>query len=295
MPYRNQLAPPSSNRLGDEVLSLDPMLMPPPYAPPQSLSGRLENLSIGLGRGKAQGLEGLYQMVTQPRATAQAIAQFAREVSDDPGVVLEMLRQARQKAMSGSLGLGELIGENVSVSNMLRRPKPPTQKIVIDLELERQKRLKARTERLQKQGRATPVDLSEGPFESYKDLADVDDFVTNQPELLERLMKKKLVETDPVIKSIEPIFGKGAYRIRFEDDTTFAVKDLEISTLREIVNQHRQDLLYDQVPENLRNLMVSDIIEILELRGKSESYIRDVLAGKIPFKLLRGETLQRNK
>jgi len=129
MPYRNQLAPPSSNRLGDEVPSLDPMLMPPPYVPPQSLSGRLENLSIGLGRGKAQGLEGLYQMVTQPRATAQAIAQFAREVSDDPGVVLEMLRQARQKAMSGSLGLGELIGENVNVSNMLRRPKPVMQEI----------------------------------------------------------------------------------------------------------------------------------------------------------------------
>ena len=129
MPYRNQLAPPSSNRLGDEVPSLDPMLMPPPYAPPQSLSGRLENLSIGLGYDKARGLEGLYQMVTQPRATAQAIAQFAREVSDDPGVVLEMLRQARQKAMSGELGLGELIGENVSVNNMLRRPKPPMQEI----------------------------------------------------------------------------------------------------------------------------------------------------------------------
>ena len=128
MPYRNQLAPPSSNRLGDEVPSLDPMLMPPPYTPPQSLSGRLENLSIGLGYGKARGLEGLYQMVTQPRATAQAIAQFAREVSDDPGVVLEMLRQARQKAMSGELGLGELIGENVSARNLLRRDVP-TQRI----------------------------------------------------------------------------------------------------------------------------------------------------------------------
>jgi hypothetical protein len=66
-----------------------------------------------MGRGLTDQLEGTKQMVTQPVATAQALIEAARQVGTDPRIILEMLRAARQKAMSGALGLGELIGGNV--------------------------------------------------------------------------------------------------------------------------------------------------------------------------------------
>lgn len=87
------------------------MLRPAPRVVPRR---ELENLSIGLGRGLTAGLEGTKQLLTQPVATARALVEAARQMGADPGIVLEMLRAARQKAMSGSLGLGELIGENLT-------------------------------------------------------------------------------------------------------------------------------------------------------------------------------------
>jgi hypothetical protein len=77
------------------------------------MQDRLTNLSIGMGRGLTDQLEGTKQLVTQPVATAQALIEAARQMGTDPRIVLDMLRAARQKAMSGSLGLGELIGGNV--------------------------------------------------------------------------------------------------------------------------------------------------------------------------------------
>jgi len=88
------------------------MMRPAPAA--FSPRRELENLSIGMGRGAVTGMEGTKQLLTQPVATAQALIEAARQLGTDPAVILDMLRAARQKAMSGSLGLGELIGENVT-------------------------------------------------------------------------------------------------------------------------------------------------------------------------------------
>lgn len=113
MPPNNRLAPPLRNSLASYVPApLEPGMLP------QTLSGygmqdRLMNLSIGMGRGLTDQLEGTKQMVTQPVATAQALIEAARQVGTDPRIILEMLRAARQKAMSGAMGLGELIGGNV--------------------------------------------------------------------------------------------------------------------------------------------------------------------------------------
>lgn len=114
MPPVNRLAPPSQNSLAYSVpVPLEPgMLLPPPprrFVPMREL----ENFSIGMGRGIRNGLEGTKQMLTQPVATAQALIAAAQQIGADPRIILDMLRAARQKAMSGSLGLGELIGENV--------------------------------------------------------------------------------------------------------------------------------------------------------------------------------------
>ena len=110
----NRLAPPPQNALLTSV--------PQPYSPATFVPAptrfnalrEAENLSIGLGRGFTAGLEGTKQLLTQPVATARALVEAARQVGTDPRIVLDMLRAARQKAMSGSLGLGELIGENLT-------------------------------------------------------------------------------------------------------------------------------------------------------------------------------------
>lgn len=122
MPPPNRLAPPLQNSLAYSVPApLEPGMLPPP--PSRFVPRReLENLSIGLGRGVRSGMEGTAQLLTQPVATAQALIEAARQLGTDPRIVLDMLRAARQKAMSGSLGLGELIGENVTPGVRGRRP-----------------------------------------------------------------------------------------------------------------------------------------------------------------------------
>lgn len=120
---QNRLAPAPNNALAYSV--------PQPYVPgtlpdPRAVYSpyrNLENLSIGLGRGIRSSLEGTKQLITQPVATAQALLQAAREIGEDPMVVLQMLNEARRKAMSGTLGLGELIGENVTPG--MRGTRPP--------------------------------------------------------------------------------------------------------------------------------------------------------------------------
>ena len=114
MPPPNRLARPLTNSLAYSVpVPLEPGMMRPA---PAAFNPRreLENLSIGMGRGAVTGMEGTKQLLTQPVATAQALIEAARQLGTDPAVILDMLRAARQKAMSGSLGLGELIGENVT-------------------------------------------------------------------------------------------------------------------------------------------------------------------------------------
>ena len=114
MPPPNRLARPLTNSLAYSVpVPLEPGMMRPA---PAAFNPRreLENLSIGMGRGAVTGMEGTKQLLTQPVATAQALIKAARQLGTDPAVILDMLRAARQKAMSGSLGLGELIGENVT-------------------------------------------------------------------------------------------------------------------------------------------------------------------------------------
>ena len=119
---QNKLAPPIQSSLAYSVpVPHEPGMLRP--APERFVLKReLENFSIGLGRGLTTGLEGTKQLLTQPVATARALVEAARQMGTDPGIVLEMLRAARQKAMSGSLGLGELIGENLTPGVRNRAP-----------------------------------------------------------------------------------------------------------------------------------------------------------------------------
>jgi hypothetical protein len=121
-PPNNRLALPARNAM------LDPnalgQTVSEPYIPgttptPASrfvLGRELENFSIGIGRGITEQLEGTKQMLTDPVGTVRSIFEVARQIGADPMSVLRMLQLARQQAMSGALGVGELIGGNIPLS-----------------------------------------------------------------------------------------------------------------------------------------------------------------------------------
>jgi hypothetical protein len=80
-------------------------------APQSDFRTNLENLSIGVGEGLTNQLEGIKGMVTDPVGTAKGVYEAGKAVVRDPAIIASALRQMGQKAMSGPLGAGEVIGE----------------------------------------------------------------------------------------------------------------------------------------------------------------------------------------
>jgi len=83
-------------------------------APRADFRTNLENLSIGLGRGVTTGLEGIKGIITDPVGTARGVYEVGKAVIRDPSVIADALRYTAEKATSGPLGAGEVIGEMVS-------------------------------------------------------------------------------------------------------------------------------------------------------------------------------------
>jgi hypothetical protein len=90
-----------------------PTLTGPTTAPRRSVRTDLENLSAGLGQGITTQLEGIKGLITDPVGTAKGAYEAARAVVRDPSVLAAALSQMGQKAMSGPLGAGEVIGEMI--------------------------------------------------------------------------------------------------------------------------------------------------------------------------------------
>ena len=80
-------------------------------APRADFRTNLENLSIGLGEGLTNQLEGIKGIVTDPVGTAKGVYEAGKAVIRDPSVIADALRYTAQKATSGPLGAGEVIGE----------------------------------------------------------------------------------------------------------------------------------------------------------------------------------------
>jgi hypothetical protein len=76
----------------------------------------LENLSSGIGQGIVNQLEGVKSLVTDPVGTAKAAYEGVKGVVRNPAVLAEALRQTGQKAISGPLGAGEVLGEFLTPS-----------------------------------------------------------------------------------------------------------------------------------------------------------------------------------
>jgi hypothetical protein len=79
----------------------------------------LENLSIGLGRGAVNQLEGLKGLVTSPVESVKGIVSDVGEAIRNPRMIAKALQRTGERAASGPLGLGEVVGENF---NMARVP-----------------------------------------------------------------------------------------------------------------------------------------------------------------------------
>jgi hypothetical protein len=80
-------------------------------APRADFRTNLENLSIGLGEGLTNQLEGVKSIVTDPVGTAKSVYEAGKAVIRDPSVIADALRYTAEKATSGPLGAGEVIGE----------------------------------------------------------------------------------------------------------------------------------------------------------------------------------------
>jgi hypothetical protein len=84
--------------------------------PRQTARGRLENLSSGLGRGIVNQLEGVKALVTDPVGTVKGAYEGVKGIVRDPSVLADALRYTAQKATSGPLGAGEVVGEFLTPS-----------------------------------------------------------------------------------------------------------------------------------------------------------------------------------
>jgi hypothetical protein len=99
--------------------------LPPVQATRRSLRTDLENLSSGIGQGVVNQLEGVKALVTDPVGTAKAAYEGVKGIVRDPSVLADALRYTAQKATSGPLGAGEVVGEMLGPM----RGKPPMAEI----------------------------------------------------------------------------------------------------------------------------------------------------------------------
>lgn len=90
-----------------------PTLTGPTTAPRRSVRTDLENLSAGLGQGITTQLEGIKGLITDPVGTAKGAYEGVKAAVRDPAIIADALRYTAQKATSGPLGAGEVIGEMV--------------------------------------------------------------------------------------------------------------------------------------------------------------------------------------
>jgi hypothetical protein len=99
--------------------------LPPAQPARRSLRTDLENLSSGLGRGIVNQLEGVKGLVTDPVGTVKGAYEGVKGIVRDPSVLADALRYTADKAMSGPLGAGEVVGEMLGPM----RGKPPMAEI----------------------------------------------------------------------------------------------------------------------------------------------------------------------
>ncbi|MGA1190334.1 MAG: hypothetical protein ACO3UV_13240 [Pseudomonadales bacterium] len=92
-----------------------PSNVPQPQIDPRlSPLDQAEQLSMGLGTGVVNQLEGAKQLVTDPIGSAKALYEGGREIVRNPALLGEMAQDIYGRATSGPMGFGEVVGEFVN-------------------------------------------------------------------------------------------------------------------------------------------------------------------------------------
>jgi hypothetical protein len=99
--------------------------LPPAQPARRSLRTDLENLSSGIGQGIVNQMEGVKGLITDPVGTVKGAYEGVKGIVRDPSVLADALRYTADKAMSGPLGAGEVVGEMLGPM----RGKPPMAEI----------------------------------------------------------------------------------------------------------------------------------------------------------------------
>jgi len=99
--------------------------LPPAQPTRRSLRTDLENLSSGIGQGIVNQMEGVKGLITDPVGTVKGAYEGVKGIVRDPSVLADALRYTADKAMSGPLGAGEVVGEMLGPM----RGKPPMAEI----------------------------------------------------------------------------------------------------------------------------------------------------------------------
>jgi hypothetical protein len=275
-------------------------------------------------------MEGVKGLITNPVGTVKGAYEGVKGIVRDPSVLADALRYTADKAMSGPLGAGEVVGE--MLGPMRGKPRMLEMGDVIDARTTRAGRnlpdleaeLAAKNLTIQPNdkggfdvygrkvgfdpaipqklatvkeggkaaaiqtakniGRKADADLqaakTRNPFDAYAEFGNLDDYIANRPDLLEKLTRKKLVNVEPEIESVQPSFKNKNFRVRFKTGEEFSVENIKPETLDELKATVRKDLYSEQIPDQLQGKTVKDLISTLAWEERSEKYIKDVLSGK---------------
>ncbi len=109
-------APYQRGSLGDTVPVAGVDNAPTAGPAPLSFMDRLREGSAGAGRGLESQLEGYKQMAVHPIDSARAMGQGVVDIARDPSKIVDALKAMGEKATSGSAGMGEVLGENLSLN-----------------------------------------------------------------------------------------------------------------------------------------------------------------------------------
>ena len=99
--------------------------LPPNYAPAGSVPSkqpemswldRLAELNAGAGKGLANQVTGLGEMVTNPIGTAKGIASGVVDIAKNPAIIVAALKAMGEKAITSPAGFGEVVAENMSLN-----------------------------------------------------------------------------------------------------------------------------------------------------------------------------------
>ena len=122
--------------LGDLSPEQVTAMQAPTQQPTMSLLDRISETGAGIGKGLANTVEGMGQMVTAPIETGKEMYRNVSDVVSNPSLIADALKQMGEKATSSPAGFGEVVGENINPRNLAKTlakglAKPVMQELIV--------------------------------------------------------------------------------------------------------------------------------------------------------------------